>query len=78
MPIYDYRCPVCGNEIEKYQGADSPPPECQSCKVGMERVYSPIAFIKFDGMFPARRVWMDRWTPDSEKFSTGSQHGERY
>jgi len=32
MPIYEYRCPVCGHELELLQKFKDPPPKCDKCK----------------------------------------------
>jgi len=32
MPIYEYRCPSCGHEMEKLVSrTDVPPPDCPDC-----------------------------------------------
>lgn len=28
MPIYEYVCEICGEEVEKLQKLDDPPPKC--------------------------------------------------
>lgn len=32
MPIYEYRCPDCGNEFDKLQKISDPTPACPSCQ----------------------------------------------
>lgn len=73
MPVYEYRCPHCGEEVEKIQQMGAEAPEC--CGEGMCLKPSLLAsYPKGD----ARRKWAENWTPDSPKFSTGSLHGEHY
>ena len=31
MPIYEYKCPNCGNQIELIQNYDDPNPHCEIC-----------------------------------------------
>jgi putative FmdB family regulatory protein len=31
MPIYEYRCPRCGLELEQLQRMKDPPPNCERC-----------------------------------------------
>tara|TARA_Y100000310_G_C20701833_1_gene830678 strand:+ start:3730 stop:3969 length:240 start_codon:yes stop_codon:yes gene_type:complete len=79
MPLYEYKCERCAVNIEKLQQMDKMGALCPECGHGMRRVYSPLAYIHMKGTgYPARRKWMDDWTPDSPAFSTGSLHGERY
>lgn len=63
MPIYKYKCPDCGNTVERLQEYDSEPPSCptnvkiQECgdphsskNVLLERVIGkPSAHFKSDG-----------------------------
>lgn len=37
MPIYDYRCPNCGQQREMLQSMSAQPPECSTCSGEMER-----------------------------------------
>jgi putative FmdB family regulatory protein len=30
MPIYEYKCPECGAEVEELQRYEDPPPACPS------------------------------------------------
>jgi putative FmdB family regulatory protein len=77
MPLYDYRCPKCGKIIETVQLGEIHAPLC--CGEDAERIYAPPALIRIKGNgYPSRRKWMDNWTPQSEPFSIGSIHGERY
>ena len=33
MPVYKYRCPVCGETVEVVQKHDAPAPECKTCVI---------------------------------------------
>ena len=45
MPIYEYRCPSCGNEFEKLQKISAPAPACPSC--GFEEVKKKVSASAF-------------------------------
>lgn len=79
MPLYDFRCPVCGT-IEEHIVSDALPRSCEKCGGETHRVFSGFPMIKFKGMgLPSRRKWMDNWTPDSLPFSDGVKvHGSPY
>ena len=50
MPTYDYRCPQCGNDFEKFQKmSDEPGAECPSCGAAAERRLSGGAGLLFKG-----------------------------
>lgn len=50
MPTYEYRCPSCGNEFEKFQRmSDEPVAECPSCGARAERRLSGGAGLLFKG-----------------------------
>ena len=46
MPIYEYRCPVCGHEVEVLQRLSDPPPKCEECEEEpvMEKQVSATSF----------------------------------
>lgn len=74
MPLYDYKCDKCGT-IAEVLGER----EIICCGELMRRKISLPAMIRIKGEgYPARRKWMDNWTPDSTNISTGSLHGEKY
>ena len=76
MPLFDYYCEQCGENKEVFQQGELKSPEC--CGVPMKKKFSmPMIRIKGQGL-PARKKWLDNWTPDSKPLSIGSQHGERY
>jgi len=49
MPIYEYKCSVCDNVIEKMQKVDDPAPKCHGT---MTKIMSKGSFIlKGDGWY---------------------------
>jgi putative FmdB family regulatory protein len=53
MPIYEYRCKKCGNEIEIIQKmSDKPPARCKKCGGRLEKMISQTAFqFKGEGWY---------------------------
>jgi putative FmdB family regulatory protein len=50
MPTYEYRCPSCGTDFEKFQKMSDPPvAECPSCGANAERRLSGGAGLLFKG-----------------------------
>lgn len=50
MPTYEYRCPQCGTEFEKFQKmSDLPVAECPGCGAAAERRLSGGAGLLFKG-----------------------------
>lgn len=50
MPTYEYRCPACGTDFEKFQKMSDPPvAECPSCGAEAERRLSAGAGLLFKG-----------------------------
>jgi putative FmdB family regulatory protein len=50
MPTYEYRCPSCGSEFEKFQRmSDEPVAECPSCGAASERRLTGGAGLLFKG-----------------------------
>lgn len=50
MPTYEYRCPQCGTEFEKFQKMSEPPvAECPKCGHNAERKLSAGAGLLFKG-----------------------------
>jgi putative FmdB family regulatory protein len=50
MPTYEYRCPSCGTEFEKFQKMSDPPvAECPGCGAEAERRLSAGAGLLFKG-----------------------------
>jgi len=50
MPTYEYRCPACGTDFEKFQKMSDPPAaECPSCGAAAERRLSGGAGLLFKG-----------------------------
>jgi len=49
MPLYDYRCSVCGREVEVMHGIHADGPDaCEACGGAMSKVLSPPT-IHFKG-----------------------------
>lgn len=52
MPLYDLKCPKCGNlERDVYQAADADMPQCVPCAVPVERVWlrsAPVHVFQAD------------------------------
>jgi putative FmdB family regulatory protein len=50
MPTYEYRCPACGTDFEKFQKMSDPPvAECPACGAAAERRLSGGAGLLFKG-----------------------------
>ncbi len=50
MPTYEYRCPSCGNDFEKFQRmSDEPVAACTACGESAERRISAGAGLLFKG-----------------------------
>lgn len=50
MPTYEYRCPECGNEFDKFGKMSDPPvTECPSCHAQAQRKISAGAGLVFKG-----------------------------
>jgi putative FmdB family regulatory protein len=64
MPVYEYRCRVCGHSLDALQpmGAAKPPGPCTECGGELRRVYGRVAvqfggwgFAKTDSLLPEDR-----------------------
>ena len=53
MPIYEFRCKKCSNQIEVYQKfSDKPPNRCKKCGGRLEKMISQTAFqLKGEGWY---------------------------
>ena len=50
MPTYEYRCPQCGNQFDKFQRmSEDPVAECPACGAEAERRLSAGAGLLFKG-----------------------------
>lgn len=82
MPIYEYRCDLCGHELEKLQRMnDEPLKECPACeKSGLRRLISAAGFrLKGAGWYETdfkkdnrRNIADDGKKPDSKKSASDS------
>lgn len=70
MPIYEYRCPRCEKVIEEFKPISKRDelPECEECKVPMEKVISASDF-KFKGAPPRGWKPLKKSTADIPKAS---------
>lgn len=72
MPTYEYRCPSCGDEFEKFQRmSDEPVAECPSCGAGAERKLSAGAGLLFKGS----GFYITDYRSDSYKKAASSENG---
>jgi putative FmdB family regulatory protein len=61
MPVYEYRCRACGEDVEIIHPMDAPPPEaCARCGGELRRVYGRVG-VRFSG-WGFRRT--DRLVPE--------------
>ena len=69
MPIYEYRCEACGEELEKIQKFSDPPlTECPACgKPALKKLVSASSFrLKGSG-------WYETDFKDKKKSAVGSK-----
>lgn len=72
MPTYEYRCPSCGNEFEKFQRmSDEPVAECPKCGTPSERRLSGGAGLLFKGS----GFYITDYRSDSYKKAASSEGG---
>ena len=57
MPIYEYKCSKCGDEVEILRAMADDLPDCTDCGIPMERQITAPAMIKIKGGggYPSRR-----------------------
>ncbi len=48
MPIYEYVCTVCDDQVEVMQSHDAPAPVCEKDKIEMKKILSST-FFRFRG-----------------------------
>lgn len=79
MPLYDFKCRVCGEVEELLLSRVVEALPCSKCGgISVRQISSP-AVIKVLGSWNSPRGrWARNWTPNSPKFHTGSYHGEKY
>ena len=72
MPTYEYRCPSCANEFEKFQRmSDQPVAECPACGSSSERKLSAGAGLLFKGS----GFYITDYRSDSYKKAASSEGG---
>lgn len=72
MPTYEYRCPECSTEFEKFQKmSDEPIAECPNCGARAERRLSGGAGFLFKGS----GFYITDYRSDSYKKAAGSEAG---
>ena len=63
MPIYEFRCQKCNDQIEVYQKlSDKPPTRCRKCGGRMEKQFSRTS-VQFKGEV-AEKVEKELSTPE--------------
>lgn len=62
MPIYDYFCD-CGFELEVIQLNGEKQHICPKCGSGLRRRFPTPAMVKMDGLYPARKKFVDGSAP---------------
>lgn len=71
MPIYEYRCPNCGNEQSVVSSIHDPVPTvyCRKCITPMRRRYRPLLTkMPMDGHFNAS---LGRWVNNEREVKDG-------
>jgi len=72
MPTYEYRCPACGTDFEKFQRmSDEPVAECPKCGASAERRLSAGAGLLFKGS----GFYITDYRSDSYKKAASSESG---
>ena len=77
MPLYVFQCRACKGIKETVLPIGAEAPSCCGLPMGKRPTAPALIHIKGEGL-PARKKWMDEWSPESPPFSTGSLHGARY
>lgn len=74
MPTYEYRCPACGADFEKFQRmSDEPVAECPKCGAKAERQISGGAGLLFKGS----GFYITDYRSDSYKKAASSESGAK-
>ncbi len=72
MPTYEYRCPACQHEFEKFQRmSDDPLAECPACGKEATRLLSAGAGLLFKGS----GFYITDYRSDSYKKAAGAENG---
>ncbi|MBL8950958.1 MAG: zinc ribbon domain-containing protein [Myxococcaceae bacterium] len=75
MPIYEYACEKCGNEVDVLQKiGEAPPPKCEKCgaKGKMKRRVSKSSFVLKGGGWGADLYGSKKSSSSSESSSSSS------
>lgn len=62
MPFYEYRCSRCGETAQSrrsYDAMNDPGPDCASCRLPTERIFSPTSNIHISTAFKSGLSWSD-------------------
>jgi putative FmdB family regulatory protein len=78
MPIYEYRCDACGNELEQIQRiTDDPIKTCPSCGVdALRRLVSQTSFVLKGGGWYATEYGGKSAGDDTESKASGGEKKE--
>ena len=78
MPTYEYRCPECGTDFEKFQSmSDEPVAACPKCGANAQRRLSGGAGLLFKGSgFYITDYRKDSYKKAAESDKGGSSGGE--
>jgi putative FmdB family regulatory protein len=78
MPLYEYRCKVCGHRFEKIQSFSAPDEkECPVCKGEVERLISaPAVQFKGSGFYSTDYPSKSSSAPKSDGGSKSESSGE--
>lgn len=49
MPLYDFKCPQCGKEVDLFQSSKAPMPACPTCGCEMDKQISKPGGFEFKG-----------------------------
>lgn len=64
MPIYEYKCEVCGRTFDVQQRFTDPPIEhCEFCRGPVKRVFSPVGIVFKGSGFYATDSRKEKETP---------------
>ena len=75
MPVYDYKCPECGNRFEARHGFNESAPPCPKCEYeGVQRLITTAPTIAGgmmthpgDGYRASKEQLQDKWSEETPK-----------